>query len=515
MLFCPVFIRLFLNNAGVISNNREKTVCVVIDIYISVSELKNSLETLFCNSADLSVREVTLNSCRQIKALIITMEGMVDKEGLAQSAVNPLMSFDFKRKTPQEVFDLVLYSVLASCDVAEFSGTEKLISYITSGFTVIAIDGAEGLIAVGAQGFAFRGVTEPESEVVQRGAREGFTEPLRVNMSLIRRRIKDPDLVFEQVTVGEKSKTQLMLCYLKSAVSPKLLNKLRKRLDSCDLETVLASGYLTEYLEDPHTSRLFSGVGISERPDTVCGKLTEGRIAVIVDGTPAVIIVPRLFVEEFQGVDDYSNRTYYAAFVRLLKYFSFFVSVFLPALYTALAQFHPEYFPTWILIKTSKSLSRTPLPVTLEVLLITFVYEIMKEAGLRIPKSLGHAVSIVGALVIGESAVSAGIISSSTLMVVATAAICSYVTSPLYPPITMLRFALVIVAGFLGLWGIVLATALILISMCSKTSLGVPYLSALSPFSLRSMRDVFVRAGWKSLSKRTIKVQNFAETEEI
>ena len=189
---------------------------------------------MFGNSADLSVREVTLNSGHEIKALIITMEGMVDKEGLAQSAINPLMAYNFKRQTSAEVFDTVLYSVLASSDVTAFDGIDKLISFITSGFTVIAIDGAQRLIAIGAQGFAFRGVSEPESEVVQRGAREGFTEPLRVNMSLIRRRIKDPNLVFEQVTVGEKSKTQLMLCYLKSAASPKLLNKLRMRLNSCD-----------------------------------------------------------------------------------------------------------------------------------------------------------------------------------------------------------------------------------------------------------------------------------------
>ena len=481
----------------------------------SSQTLKRDLEALFSNSADLSVREIVLQSDSFTSAAVITMEGMVDKEGLAQAAVNPLMAYRFGGSSPTEIFDAILYTVLASSDVTAFDGLEQLITYITSGFAVIAVDGVERFIAVGAQGFAFRGVSEPESEVVQRGSREGFTEPLRVNMSLIRRRIKSPDLVFEQMTAGKKSRTQLMLCYLQNAVSPKLLQQLRQRLSACDLETVLASGYLSEYLEDRHTSRLFSGVGISERPDTVCGKLTEGRVAIIVDGTPAVMLVPHLFVEEFQGVDDYSNRTYYAAFIRVLKYFSFLLSVFLPAIYTAFAQFHPEYFPTWILIKTSKSLSETPLPVTLEVLLITFVYEIMKEAGLRIPKSLGHAVSIVGALVIGESAVTAGIISSSTLMVVATAAICSYVTSPLYPPVTMLRFILVIVGGLLGLWGIVLATALVLISMCSKTSLGVPYLSSLSPFSIHTMRDVFVRAGWKELSKHTIRVQNFAETEEI
>ena len=479
----------------------------------SIKELSEWLKTQFSDSADLTVRDLTLRSKRQIRAAVYSIEGMVDKEGLAQSSLNPLLAYDFREQTSQEVYSTVLNSVLATGDLTEIT-RQQLISFIASGFAVLKIDGAPGLIAVGAQGFAFRGVTEPESEVVQRGAREGFTEPLRVNMSLIRRRLKNPDLVFEQLTVGEKSRTQLMLCYLQSAVSPLLLQKLHDRLDACDLETVLAAGYLSEYLEDAHTSRLFSGVGISERPDTVCGKLTEGRIAIIVDGSPAVLIVPRLFVEEFQGVDDYSNRTYYAAFIRVMKYLSFFISVYLPALYTALAQFHPEYFPTWILIKTARSLSQTPLPVTLEVLLITFVYEIMKEAGLRIPKSLGHAVSIVGALVIGDSAVTAGIISSSTLMVVATAAICGYVTSPLYPPVTMLRFAFIAVAGALGLWGIVLASALVLISMCSKTSLGVPYLSALSPFSLRSMRDVFVRAGWKQLSKHTIKVQNFAETEE-
>lgn len=481
----------------------------------SLQKKLSRLQSMFAGSADLSVRNIVLQAAAPVQAAVITMEGMVDKEGLAQAAVNPLMAYQFHQKTPQEVYDAVLYRVLASSDVTEIEGTEQLVTFVTSGFAVFVIDGVEKMIAVGVQGYAFRGVSEPESEVVQRGSREGFTEPLRVNMSLIRRRLKSPDLVFEQLSAGEKSRTQLMLCYLRSAASPKLIAELKRRIASCDLETVLASGYLCEYLEDPHTSRLFSGVGISERPDTVCGKLTEGRAAIIVDGTPAVMLVPHLFVEEFQGVDDYSNRTYYAAFIRTLKYLSFLVSVFLPALYTAFAQFHPEYFPTWILIKTAKSLSETPLPVTLEVLMITFVYEIMKEAGLRIPKSLGHAVSIVGALVIGDSAVGAGIISSSTLMVVATAAICSYVTSPLYPPITMLRFLLIIIGGVLGLWGLVLATSLVLISMCSKTSLGVPYLSSLSPFSLRTMRDVFVRAGWKKLGKHTIKVQRFAETEEI
>ncbi len=479
----------------------------------SINEIKFGLQSQFDDSADLSVRVFTLKSALKIQAAVITMEGLVDKEQLSQSVLNPLLTFDYGARDSAAVSATAYSSVMASSDVIKLSSADEIVTYITSGFAVLMIDGAEELYAVGVQGYSFRGVSEPESEVVQRGSREGFTEPLRVNMSMIRRRMKTPDLKFEQMTVGTDSKTQLMICYLQSQVSLDLLNKLKNRLTGCNLETVLASGYLSDYLEDNGSGSLFSGVGISERPDTVCGKLTEGRIAIIVDGTPAVMIVPHLFVEEFQSVDDYSNRTYYAAFIRLMKYLSFFVSVFLPGLYVALAQFHPEYFPTWLLINTSESLAQTPFPVTAEVLAITVVYEIMKEAGLRIPKSLGHAVSIVGALVIGDSAVNAGIISASTLMVVATAAICGYVTSPLYPPIMMLRLLFIVVGGFTGLWGITLATAVVLIGMCAKTSLGVPYLSSLSPFSLRRMRDVFIRAGWRQLSKHTIRVQKFPETE--
>lgn len=482
---------------------------------VSLSENLNNLKELFASSADLTVRELKLKANTFVASAVITIEGMCNKEVTAISVINPLLAYDFQNKSADEIIDEIKESVLSATEIVEFNTIEEAITFSTSGFAIIAVDGSKRMLAIGAQGFSFRSVSEPESEVVQRGSREGFTEPLRINMTLIRRRMKNPDLVFETVTVGKESKTQLMLCYLQKSVAQNLLETIRDRLKNCDLETLLASGYLSQYLEDSNSKSIFSGVGISERPDTVCGKLTEGRVAILIDGTPAVILVPHLFVEEFQSVDDYSNRPYYATFIRILKYVSFLIAVLLPGLYTAFAQFHPEYFPTGLLVKTSESLSETPLPVTLEVILITFVYEIMREAGLRIPKPLGHAVSIVGALVIGESAVSAGIISSSTLMVVATAAICSYVTSPLYPPITVLRFLFVIVGGILGLWGIVLSGMVVLIDMCSKTSLGVPYMSSLSPFSLRRMRDVFVRADWKTLSKRTIKMQKFPETEDI
>lgn len=483
-------------------------------MYNSLKENLSSLKSAFANSADFTVRDMILNSDNKTTSAVITIEGMCSKEVIALSIINPIFDFDFKNASGAQILDEIRLSVLSASEIVEFESFDEAIMFLTSGFAVIAVDGCSKMLAIGVQGFSFRGVTEPESEVVQRGSKEGFTEPLRINMTLIRRRIKSPDLVFETATVGTTSKTQLCICYLQNSVSKIILDKIRKRLQSSDLEMVLASGYLSEYLEDKGTKSIFSGVGISERPDTVCGKLMEGRVAILVDGTPTAIIIPHIFVEEFQSVDDYSNRPYYATFIRILKYISFFTAIFVPGIYTAFAQFHPEYFPKGLLLKASTALADTPLPVALEVLIIMFVYEIMREAGLRIPKPLGHAVSIVGALVIGESAVNAGFIASSTLMIVAVAAISSYVTSSLYAPITVLRFAFVAVGGIFGMWGIVLLSCLVLANICAKTSVGVPYMSSLAPFSVRRMRDVFVRADWKRLSRHTIRVQKFAQTKE-
>ena len=484
-------------------------------MYSSLKENIKTLQSSFSGSADFTLRNMILKSDSSTQAAVITIEGMCNKEVVAISIINPILEVDFTNLTSDEILEKIKLSVLSATEIVEFETFREAVMFSTSGFAILAIDGCEKMLAIGVQGFSFRSVSEPETEVVQRGSREGFTEPLRINMTLIRRRIKSTDLVFETMTSGDTSRTQLCLCYLQKSVSQNILNELKQRLNTENLKMVLASGYLSEYLEDKGCKSVFSGVGISERPDTVCGKLMEGRIAILVDGTPAALIVPHIFVEEFQSVDDYSNRPYYASFIRILKYISFVIAMLLPGVYTAFAQFHPEYFPEGILLTTSKALADTPLPVTLEVLLIMFVYEIMREAGLRIPKSLSHAVSIVGALVIGESAVNAGFIGSSTLMVVATAAICSYVTSSLYPQITFFRFAYVIVGGIFGLWGIVLLGIVVLINMCAKTSFGVPYMSSLAPFSYRRMRDVFLRDKWKNLSRHTIKVQNFPETEEF
>lgn len=484
-------------------------------MFTSLKENIIQLKAMSNNSADFTVREITLPDEQNTKAALITTEGMCDKEGIAITIITPLINTSYENIRRKNLFDFIKTSVLSASEIVDVEDFSQVMTFSMSGFAVLAIDGSDKMMAIGIQGFSFRSVSSPETEVIQRGPREGFVEPLRINMTLIRRRIKNPDLVFENIQAGDISNTQMCMCYLKNSVSENILNELRKRLKQTKLQTVMGAGYLVPFLEENNKRSLFSGIGVTERPDTVCGKITEGRIGILIDGTPSVLVVPHLFIEKFQSVDDYSNRPFYASFTRILKYISFIIAIYLPGIYTAFAAYHPEYFPTQLLENIISSVSKTPLPVGLEVFLILFIYEVMREAGLRIPRPLGHAVSIVGALVIGEAAVNAGIIGSPTLMVVAIAAICSYVIPDLYPAITVGRLLLILAGMLLGLWGIVIFSCFYLIVVCSKTSFGVPYMSPITPFSKKNMRDVFIRSDWNKLSKFTQKVQDLKGSKEI
>lgn len=457
------------------------------------------LKNKFNSSADFTVRYLNVNN---VRSALITMEGMCNKDTLSLTVINPLLTQSYPPVEKMELFLYIERSVLASSEIVRVEEYEKIMQFIMSGFAVLLIDGCSTALSIGAQGFSFRSVSEPESEASERGSREGLVEPLRINMTLVRRRIKNPSLKFETMTLGGVSKTDICLCYLTDAVSDSILDKLRKRLNAIDLDTVLASGYLVSYLEDENDYSLFSGVGVTERPDTVSGKINEGRIAILIDGTPSALIIPHLFVESFQTMGDYSYKPYYATLIRWLKYVCFFVASLLPGLYSAVALFNPELFPEQILNKVATSIGSTPFGLVTEILLVLFMYEIMREAGLRLPKTLGHAVSIVGALVIGDTAVSAGLIGAPTLMIVALTAIASYVIPTLYPQMCVLRVLFIFAGGFFGIWGVVLLFCVVVVNICGKSVLGVPYTMPLAPFKLFGMRDVAIRAGWKLLNQR-------------
>lgn len=475
-----------------------------------------AIRRLFDNSADLVDRRITVGG---VEIALIICEGMVSLQAFASLIAGPLDAFakssdgaGASSSSPQAVLEWLRTHSMIGLDQKEFYTYGELFTFIMSGFTVLLIDGMAVGTAIGLQGFSFRSVSEPSSEVNVRGSREGFVEPLRINLTMVRRRIKSPLLKFELMSTGVRSKTDICLIYMTDCVSGKMLDKVRTRLQSLRLDVVLESGYLEPFLEDRPLS-LFSGVGTTERPDTLCAKICEGRIAVLVDGTPFALIVPYLFNEHFQSVDDYTHRPYYATFIRLLKYAAFFFTILLPGAYVALASFHPELFPNALLFNIATSEESTPFPLMFEALLIHFIYELMREAGLRLPRPIGHAVSIVGALVIGDAAVTAGLIGAPMVMVVAVTAISSFVVPSLYQSITVLRFAFILIGGTLGLFGMTLGITMVLCNLCAKHPMGVPQTAPASPFSLYPMRDIFTRAGWRRLGQRQVLIQDLPGSE--
>lgn len=447
-----------------------------------------------------------------VRVALLTFEGMVSTQNMGNVLLKPLLGLRLDNPTPKELLYWMRNEAVLAPEQKEVTSLGPLLKALMSGFVAVLIDGVDTAVIAGIQGFASRSVSEPDSEVNVRGSREGFVEPIRTNMALIRRRIKSSRLVFELTSAGETSKTDLCLCYISNMASPEILADVRRRLAGINLDMVLDSGYIQPFL-DTDIPSVFSNVGVTERPDTVCAKISEGRVVVLVDGTPFALIAPYLFNENFQTMDDYSHRPFYASFIRLMKYFAFFLTILLPGVYVAVVTFHPELLPEALLFNIAASEETTPFPLMFGALLIHFLYELMREAGLRLPRPIGHAVGIVGGLVIGDAAVTAGLIGAPMVMIVALTAISSFVVPSLYEPVTLLRFALIVVGGLTGLYGITLVLCAVFVNLCALSAYGVPATAPATPAKLFDQRDVFIRTSWKTLGKRTLNIQSLPGSE--
>lgn len=469
---------------------------------VKLEENRRFFRREFVNAADFLERDLILGGT---KASLFALDGLVSKEIITLSILNPLMMAELPRH-PGDRLSYIEENVLGSMEQKRESELQKLLVLLMSGFAVLCVDGCAQALAFGVQGFELRGPEEPQNEVMQRGANDGFTESFQNNMAMIRRRLKTTALKFEQTEVGSESHTPVVLCYLEGVASKDILEKLREKLKSCDLKSVMGAGYLTAYLD---SGTLFSGVGSTERPDVVCGKLQEGRVALLVEGTPSVLLAPFLFVENFQTLDDYLSQPFFAAFVRWVKYLAFFLSALLPGFYVAVAVHHPELLTESLMLKIAQDEAATPFPVLAETLLLYFLYEVLRESGLRAPKSLSTTVSIVGGLVIGDTAVSAGLVSAPSLLVVALTAIAGYTVPRLYDPLSLLRLGFLLAGGLFGIFGVMLGLAFLLLELSGRSSFGVPLLSPVAPFRGRLvLRDVVTRRSWQNLSRQEALVQD-------
>lgn len=456
------------------------------------------------NSTDLLERQIEVSG---VPVAILMCEGMVNLQLFTQILVRPLTELSLENADGEAVARWVSRETVLSGDQKEFFTYDELFSFLMAGFVVLLIDGVNRGIACGMQGYSFRSVSEPSTEMNITGSREGFVEPIRVNQTMIRRRLRSPSLKFEMYPIGEKSRTDICLVYLTDTADPRMVEEVKRRLGKLSSDILLSQGYLRPYLEGQPLSP-FSSVGTTERPDTLCAKINEGRIGILVDGTPFALVVPYLFEEHFQSMDDYSYRPYYGSFIRLLKYFAFLLSIFLPGGYVAITSFSPEMLPDSLLFNIAASEQQTPFSMMTEALVIHLIYEIMREAGLRLPRPVGHAVSIIGALVIGDAAVKAGIIGSSMVMVVALTALSSFVVPSLYEPAAILKFVFILVGGTWGLFGISVGFVLLLTNLCALESLGVPVMAPLSPCAPADLRDGLWRTGWKKLGSFRLRIQD-------
>ncbi len=489
-----------------------------IPIETNVDVVRSAVENLTGKSIDIVLHDFLLGG---VRGLSLMCDGMCNRELITQSIMRPIKlvtneeieDSEGNGLTGEALLSYVKENLVTETDIKEAKTLGDAIEGAMLGMFVIFFDSCDKALMFSVQGFMMRSVEEPVSEAQERGAREGFTESFKINMTMIRRRLRTADLRFEQMALGTNGNNIVAICYMESRVNQAVLTSVKKRLQSAEFDMVLSSGYLQPYLDTEHTS-VFSGVGVTERPDVACAKMGEGKIILLVDGTPFALYVPHVFVETIHSFDDYANRPFYTTFIRFLKFAAFVISVTLPGVYVALAIFHQELFPTDMFFTILSTELKTPFPIMLEALTIHLIFEVMREAGLRLPKTIGHAVSIVGALVIGEAAVTAGLVAAPMLIIVALTAISSFVLPEIYNSVAILRLIFIVIGGLLGMYGIILGLLVLAVNMTAINPYGVPYTSPIAPLVMPAFRDLIYRQGWQKLSKK-IQVNETLEKEVL
>lgn len=471
------------------------------DVRKSATENGDIIKRVFLNSFDILVHECEVF---ERKIVFVRCDGLTESLSVNESIIKPILTL--KEPLPFENADMYLVKkVIFSTESSLEKSLDNAILSILRGSVAIFIDGESECVTVGAQKYPERSIDEPDTDIQERGSREGFVENIKTNITLVRRRLCTVNFKLQTTEVGKTGKARVAICFMKGKVSEETLREVKKRISEINEDTVYGASYLRRAL-DTRQKSMFTMVGFTERPDTFCAKLNEGKVGILVDGTPFALVVPILFTENFHELDDYSNRPYFASFIRIIRITAFLISVFLPGMFVSVCLFHRELLPDDILYSIVMMESNTLFDITTEALIIHFIYEFVREAGIRMPKAVGHAVSIVGALVIGDAAVSAGLIGAPMLIVVALSAITSLVVSKLYEPTAVLRILFIIVGGFSGLYGIMLGAALLIMSLCAMNDYGVFFLSPLTPYDASLWRDTFVRVSSKKLSERLFNI---------
>lgn len=450
---------------------------------------------------DLKKRTFTFGDESLQKGCLFYLDGMVNNKMITEGILNPLLLHQFQTEfdeSPDKI-DEISKSIICVGELKKSSDMSEMILACLSGDTILFLQGCSSGLIVGTKGWEKRAVSEPESEQVIRGPREGFTEAMVTNLALLRRRIKDRKLRIEYLTLGERTVTNVSIVYLEGIANPKVVKKLKERLQSFHVDSILDSGYIEEYIEDAPYS-IFSTVGYTEKPDVVAGKVLEGRIGIFVDGSPIVLTVPLLFIESFQTAEDYYIRPLFASLARANRFAAYFIALFSVPIFIAMTTFHQELIPTTLLFTIARAKEGTPFPTFVEAVIMVYSFELLREAGLRLPRPVGQAISIVGALIVGDAAVAAGLVGAPMVIAVAIGSVSGFVVPTQVDSISTLRLMFMVLATFFGGFGIALGFLAVLVHLANLSSFGVPYFDSLEPS--RDLQDSFIRAPLRNMVYR-------------
>jgi spore germination protein KA len=459
--------------------------------------VKMIIETF--NDDLLKSRFFTNDKNRSIEFCVLYFNNLVNKQYIHLSIIKSILEYVENIENNSALED-VKENILFNNDVKESSDFEEITENLMRGKTILLVDRSESVLIIDTDFRISRSLTEPDGEKVLRGPREGFVESLITNISLIRHIIINPDLKFEYQDIGEKTTTKACICYIKNTVDENVLKELKKRLKTFKPDGILDTNAISEAIKDGKYSP-FKTIGATERPDAIAAKLLEGKVGLMVDGSPVALTIPYLFTETFQTGEDYYVNLYFSSIGRLIRLLGFFLSVSLPGLYVAIVTHHWEIIPTPLLMAISQSQQGIPFPTIFECFSLLIVFELLRETGLRAPTGIGQSISVVGAIVVGQAAVDARLVSSTMIFIIALTAITGLINTKIKGASIFFRFTILFAGALLGLYGCLFIYLLILIHILNLKSFGVQYTERFFPFKLKNIQDGLLRLPSKSINK--------------
>ncbi|MFC4770295.1 spore germination protein [Effusibacillus consociatus] len=488
-----------------------------IELTSDLQENLTILKRAIGHSPDVVIREIVIGSMK-LPGAIVFVDNLVDKQTIQAEILRSLVleSPEIQNNQIPPLKQLTVYlqrNTITAGEARTGKTLDELSLFVLSGDTVVLVDGSSEFLIIGTRKIPSRNVEAPLTEISVRGPFDSFIEVLRINMALIRRRVRDPNLAFEPFYVGRRGKSELVIAYIKGIANEELVTEVKQRLSAIDIDEAPDSGFIEQLIEDNFLSP-FPQAQVTERPDKVASAILQGRVAIMLDGSPFALLVPVTFAQLLQAPEDYYDRWIIGSLIRLLRYSTAFISVFLPALYIALVSFHPGLIPSKLALSIAASREGVPFPAAIEAFLLEATLEILREAGLRLPKPIGPTVGIVGGLVIGEAAVAAGIVSPIMVIIVALGAISSFSIPSYSVAITfrILRFGFMISAAMLGLYGIIIAYIFLNVHIVRLQSFGTVYSAPFAPYKFTDWKDLVLRFPLALFKKRPASID--VEDEE-